>query len=208
MGFTLLEVLIAITLLSVVLVIVMGAFRIGVRAWEHGERDLEQSQHLQIVPDLVKQQLASISRTGIFRKDEAPFYFYGDAETMSFVSDVALVPGNELGRVLVMYRIVRDGKNDTRSLMIYEQNIAFAEPDRLFDPPRDEDMVTLMGNIAEITFEYLQSVESDKLEWVNQWDPEQAGQIPQAVRITLQTDAHSPAIRVVAPVRTQNLAGG
>lgn len=57
-GFTLIELLISISLVGVVLVIIMGAFRIGIRAWETGERDVENDVRLQAVMSLLKRQLA------------------------------------------------------------------------------------------------------------------------------------------------------
>ena len=58
-GFTLLELLISLTILGVIVVIIFGAFRIGIRAWEKGEKDVESRQRQRIVLDLSKQQLAS-----------------------------------------------------------------------------------------------------------------------------------------------------
>jgi len=39
-GFTLLELLISMTILAMIVVIIFGAFRVGIRAWEKGEKDL------------------------------------------------------------------------------------------------------------------------------------------------------------------------
>jgi len=43
-GFTLLELLISLTILSLVTVLIFGAFRMGIRAWEKGERNIDGRQ--------------------------------------------------------------------------------------------------------------------------------------------------------------------
>ncbi|HNT58060.1 MAG TPA: prepilin-type N-terminal cleavage/methylation domain-containing protein, partial [Syntrophales bacterium] len=58
-GFTLLELLISLTLLSVIAVLVFGALRLGVRAWEKGEATIETRQRERIVMDLLQRQMAS-----------------------------------------------------------------------------------------------------------------------------------------------------
>ena len=58
-GFTLLELLISLTIIGLILVIIFGALRIGVRAWEKGERDVESHQRRRVVLGLVKRQFAS-----------------------------------------------------------------------------------------------------------------------------------------------------
>jgi len=69
-GFTLLELLISLSIVGLILLIVFGALRIGSRAWEKGERDVEAHQRQRIVLGLIKQQLASASLLEI--KDRGP----------------------------------------------------------------------------------------------------------------------------------------
>jgi general secretion pathway protein J len=56
-GFTLLELLVAITLLGVLMAALFGALRLGARVWETGEARLDASARVQVVQDFLRRQL-------------------------------------------------------------------------------------------------------------------------------------------------------
>lgn len=56
-GFTLLELLVAITLLGVLMAALFGALRLGARVWETGEARLDASARVQVMQDFLRQQL-------------------------------------------------------------------------------------------------------------------------------------------------------
>ena len=56
-GFTLLELILAITIMGTVVLVAMGAFRIGQRSWEKGDAVAEQNQRLRIAVERIRQQL-------------------------------------------------------------------------------------------------------------------------------------------------------
>ena len=58
-GFTLLELLVAITLLAVLMAALFGALRLGARVWETGEARLDASARIQVVQNFLRQQLAA-----------------------------------------------------------------------------------------------------------------------------------------------------
>ncbi len=104
-GFTLLELLISLTILSVIVVIVFGALRIGSRAWEKGERELASRQRQRIVLDLVKRQMASMCVSEVWGRDQQLVLLKGDNKSVEFVSQIPLVPGNRFGMVYVRYAV-------------------------------------------------------------------------------------------------------
>jgi general secretion pathway protein J len=56
-GFTLLELLIAITLLGLLMAALFGGLRLGARVWEVSEQRLDDSARLQVVQDFVRERL-------------------------------------------------------------------------------------------------------------------------------------------------------
>ena len=56
-GFTLLELLVAITLLGVLMAALFGALRLGARVWETGEARLDDSARVQVVQDFLRRRL-------------------------------------------------------------------------------------------------------------------------------------------------------
>lgn len=57
-GFTLLELLVAVTLLGLLMAALFGGLRLGARVWETGETRLDAAARVQIVQDLIRQRLA------------------------------------------------------------------------------------------------------------------------------------------------------
>ena len=56
-GFTLLELLVAITLLGLLMAALLGGLRLGARVWETGEARLDASARVQIVQDFLRQRI-------------------------------------------------------------------------------------------------------------------------------------------------------
>lgn len=196
-GFTLMELLISITILGVILTIIMGALRIGVRAWETGGRDVESRQRLQIVMSLIKQQLGSASPESIRKPDMDPYLFKGDGHLLEFISRVSIVPENAHGKAYVTYRIETDGDDGT-SLKAVEKSLVRMRPD---DDPfdvDDADFYELISGAHRIMFEYLGPSENGVRQWLETWDPDARDGWPAAVRITLQMEEKKPAAILVA----------
>jgi general secretion pathway protein J len=88
-GFTLLELLVAMTLLGVLMAALFGALRLGARVWEAGEARLDASARIQVVQGFLRQQLAAtvplIESTGDPRTFGA-LLFAGTGEGLRFVS--------------------------------------------------------------------------------------------------------------------------
>ncbi len=198
-GFTLLELLISLTIVAVIVVIIFGALRIGIRAWEKGEKDLDMRQRQRIVLDLIKRQLASISVSDVWGSDQQLVSLKGDDKSVEFVSRIPLTPGNRFGTVYVKY-VVKQAKGDDREdLTFYERNVA--APDRNTGAGnRDEgDFTELISGMKSIVFEYLKDRPGEEASlWQKSWDPAVDKGIPRAVRITLEEDDEKAPIYVIA----------
>lgn len=202
-GFTLIELLISITIIGVVLVVVMGAFRIGINAWEKGEADIETYQRQQIVLQLIKQQLASIQPAAITKEGADPYFFLGNERTVEFVSDASIVPGNRYGRVFVKYRLRQSGEGEAVSLEIHEKSLASGAGESLFEP-LDEAYHMLLDNMAAIRFEFLLKEPDAPPQWLRDWDPQAfEGELPEAVRLTLRAKAGGAPVSVVGRVASE-----
>ena len=202
LGFTLLELMISLTILGLILVIVFGALRIGVRAWEKGEKDIDVHQRERIVLALVKAQIASASATEITGKEADQFRFEGEAESMAFVSDLPIVPTNMSGMVYVKYIIQPADGVKGYSLMVYEKNLAFIDKEKKMKDPDESEFFNLIPAAKDIRFEYLQYPENDQdqPEWQESWDSEKDHRNPIAVRLFLQQDETASPLTVIARI--------
>jgi general secretion pathway protein J len=106
-GFTLLELLVAITLLGVLMAALFGALRLGARVWETGEARLDASARLQVVQDFLRQQLGETVPLAEVEGDlgaSPVMLFVGTSDSLRFVS---LLPAHLGGGVSLMELTLR-----------------------------------------------------------------------------------------------------
>ena len=199
-GFTLLELMISLTIIGLILVLVFGSLRIGARAWEKGEKDVEMRQRERIVLDLVKRQIASTFVRVVKDKDESPFFLKGDGESVEFISRVPMVPGKRAGLVYVKYVVRTDGGEGKKSLTFSEKNTYIVE--KIMEDQAEEEFFELLPGAENIEFEYLKgpSEDGEQSVWQQTWDPDSDKGAPLAVKIILQESKDAAPIHVIAPI--------
>ncbi|MBC8466213.1 MAG: hypothetical protein H8D55_00075 [Deltaproteobacteria bacterium] len=193
--------MISLTIVGLILVIVFGSLRIGVRAWEKGEKDVEMRQRERIVLDLVKRQIASIFVRVVKDKDEQPFFLKGDGGSMEFISRIPMVPGNRAGLVYVKY-VVGAGDGGKKRLMFSEKNTYIIE--KVMEDQAEDEFFELIPGAENIEFEYLRGPSEDEEEsvWQETWDPDSDKGVPVAVKIIFQDSKDEDPIHVIAPIKS------
>jgi len=184
---------------------VFGALRIGTRAWEKGERDVEAHQRQRIVLGLVKQQLASASLQEIKMGDQKPFYLKGDDRSVAFISRVPVLPDNRVGMAYVQYAVQEEDGGDRERLSFYEKSVLLFGKDKEMEEPEEDDFLLLIPGIESLRFEYLKGPEKDEdqPEWQGEWDPEEDQGLPLAVRIIFIEKPDMPPISMVVPIAAE-----
>lgn len=172
-GFTLLEVIIAITILSLITVIIGSAFRLGIQAWGRGEKETEDGQRLRALSSLLSQQLKSIYpyRIRIEGKDEDVVAFKGEPDSITFVT--TMTDSSYGGLKWVQYTF-RDG------VLLYKEGML---PDKKFEEHiKDKNKEEIVdSHIDNFRFSYSYFLEDD--EWTESWDDEE--EVPGAVKVNL-----------------------
>lgn len=86
-GFTLLELVVAITLMGLVLVVLYSGLRLGLNGWDSGEQRAEATNRLRLVQEFLRRQLAqSIT---VYRPDDKlgrAVVFAGESSRIEFVA--------------------------------------------------------------------------------------------------------------------------
>ena len=200
-GFTLLELLISLTIVGVVLVIIFGALRIGARAWEKGEADVEVQQREKVVLALLKRQISSFCAREIEEGDREPYLFQGDHRSMSFMSRMPAVPAIRTGTVYVKYTI-GEAQEGGYELILYEQDAMSVAGKGVLEDATEAESYVLIPRAHFLGFEYMSRSEKGDtpLEWQDVWDPESGAGYPMAVRITLQREKDAMPLRLIAPI--------
>ena len=89
-GFTLVELLVALTLVGLISLVLFGGLRFGTRAWEAGTSRGEESRRVAIVQSLLRRQLSqAVLPARRSREVDAPQAFDGAAESIQFVAPLS-----------------------------------------------------------------------------------------------------------------------
>ena len=202
-AFTLLELMVSLTLVGLIAAIIFGSLRIGSRAWERGERDVEAHQKVRIALDLIRRQLASTCVREIQGPGEQPLLLKGDDKSLAFVSHTPLVPGNAFGMVYAVYRVQPGEDHQSERLAFYEKNVVLLEKDQDLDDPEEEELFELISEVQSIGFAYLKDqTEGETGEWQQTWDPEEEKDFPRAVKVMLTEDAETAPITIIARIES------
>src|SRR5512137_1338541 len=118
-GFTLVEVVITLTILGFICLIIFGAFRLGLSAWERGESVKDEYQEARIVSQLITQQVKSAVPFKIKPQQAEGDYlaFEGDARSLRFVSSLPVRGKQPEGFVYARYEFKEEGSEGGRLIL-------------------------------------------------------------------------------------------
>lgn len=214
-GFTLLELMLALTITAMIGVILLGAFRIGIRAWEKGERDTEKHQRQRMVLNMMREQIVAISLPKIENNDQSPFLLQGDMQNLELVSRRSLLNADRDEMVKARYTVDSQETEERKQLLYFETNKLWMRDyaDGSGNERAEADVHELIQDAYRIQFEYLdtkdvsgiEEVEDavDNFTWLPEWNSEQNTGFPRAVRITLIPEPDTPPLRVIARITVE-----
>jgi general secretion pathway protein J len=180
-GFTLVEVLLAVTLMGLLLALAYGGLRAASRASERGQEVLAESSRLRVTHQFVRKQMnlmLPLSFVGQSGEDDELVRFEGDADRITFVGPM---PGYlARGGPQVQQLAFVDGPEGLELRFSHAPLLGY-EPEALFE----RDPVVLFADLQGGEFAYLfEDPEEESLEWVSVW--EDPGLMPKAVRLDVQ----------------------
>jgi general secretion pathway protein J len=186
-GFTLIEVVVTLTVLGFILLIIFGTFRLGLSAWERGESTNEEYQKVRIISQLISQQIKSIVPYKIkTQKAEGDYLaFEGTARSLKFVSALPLKAKQPEGFVYAIYEFREEGGERGR-LVLYEQRAL--NKDFFEEETKEELGVPLLEGVSNVRFEYYQDedpAENRTGGWVEEWSAKEEKELPKAFRMTI-----------------------
>jgi prepilin-type N-terminal cleavage/methylation domain-containing protein len=208
-GFTLLEVLIAVTLVAAMAVGLWALFRISIRSWSRGTEFIDANQRHRTILDLVRKQMASTFPllTGYdMQQGTAPYLiFSGNESGLSFISLNSLRFQESPGLTFVSYEIERDEAGDY-ALVEKETRYTGQVPDQEALAGLSKG-IPIFENLSSCLFEYYDpGTGNGTPQWVREWDGQQSGQLPVAVSITmLSRDSRGNSLNrhMIVPIQAQ-----
>lgn len=223
-GLTLIEILVAVTLMALLSAGLITALGVGIGAWSQTTDRLTMDRRVATANGLIHSQFAGAApieprtRPGV-ATIQGPF-FQGEPGQMRFVSSYSMYSGVRGGLQIVELQTDR-GENGLRLLLTqtpYRGPLSLAEyilgvergsngPRRLFTPLRSRsDSLIVADQLESIAFSYLRGsrrIGGDDV-WVALWD--EAQQMPQAIRIDLEPagdEVRLKPVSITAQVRAR-----
>jgi len=197
-GFTLLELVLAMTGVAMIALICYGAFYVGIRAMERGELSVLTAQRLRVLTDvLVRQVKSTANYSARDSEEELEYpYFVGTPGSMSFITAAGQLGGG--GLVRVNYAFTDDPPRLTIEEEALFSSAMLGEVAESEQPLRHS--AVLLENFEGGAFSYLafDDMSPEATIWCSAWDPidgershcdddmaETEGQLPRAVQISL-----------------------
>jgi len=181
-GFTLVELLLAVTLMSILLGLTYTGLRAATRATEQGEKMLAVGGEVRAAHQFIRRQLNQmlpLSYAIMEDNDEFRVVFEGNERRIKFVAPMPGYLGT--GGPQVQLVEVVNGDNDDIAIQFTHALLQDFEDDRLYD----RDPVILLEGIDSATFEFLGRDEEGVLTgWTTSWD--RMDTLPVAVRLDLE----------------------
>lgn len=220
-GFTLLELLVATTLLALISLTVLIGMRIGFRAWEKADRRLEAGAKDAAVEEYLGRALAStVAYRATPHQNELPTSFVpfqGTSQGLRWLTSYSPTWRERSGLVLTECFIT--GEGDSRRLVVqefpargdenltrlvlaqYGTDVETGRPVfvyRRFVPT--EEARTLLTGVRTARFEFLKQTRQES-QWQDAWDGGQENQLPTAVRLVIEAGAGEQ--RWTVPLRSE-----
>jgi general secretion pathway protein J len=203
-GFTLIEVLIAMTLLSLMVALLFGSLRICAQSWEQGENKIAEVNEVAVVYNFFQKHLASATplwndfiavddvdaanqtETGAVADNGADtenlnktFSFQGRKNALQFVS---VFPAS-VGRAGMQLFSIEQQQEDNEQVLKVTLTPFFplAEGEEW-----NQEEVVLLRHVSDFELSYFGAVENtDKYDWQDQWLKKDVH--PQLVKININT---------------------
>jgi prepilin-type N-terminal cleavage/methylation domain-containing protein len=176
-GFTLVEVIIAMTLFALMAVILYGAFDLGHRAVEKSEVAWEENHRVRMANGILADHLKSAYPYRLSPRNPA-IVFQGEESRLTFVSAVSLgLGGRGMSKVSLYWQ---DEGGGYGSLILEEQMpVRVQEEDA---GGGHKNSVVLQSGVGGVRIDYLPA-QPEEDQWVDRWDANERKSLPRAVRI-------------------------
>jgi len=173
-GFTLVEVLVALALFSLLASLLFNNVRFGLKAWQTGSAQGELLARSSAAQDVMRRLIGNAYPMLVGSGGNDPSIdFEGTQETMSFLGDAPVVTG---GAGRFRFKLFPERKQD-------QTNLVLSSAPELANP-QDTSMTTnsvLVADIDRVEFSYSQGGAGSETKWSNSWS--RLRELPMLVRV-------------------------
>ena len=209
-GFTLLEMLIGLTLLGVLLILIYSALNIGLRAWDAGDQRVSEASHQRIVQSFLRRELGQVFPVRWRGIAESKIAFEGAKNELRFVTALNLGASVKEGGLQWGHLYLDDdneeGPAGKRRQSLFLKREVFDLHAKDWSGLDDAKPTRLIEGVKEIEIAYF-GAENDTTDpkWVDEWT--QPLRMPLLVRISIKTDLGRNVPQLVVALKLGEEAG-
>ncbi len=187
-GFTLLELLVSITMIGLIVLIVSSAMRLSYRSVSSGEKSIEQLERLRVAAGMIAAQVQSSFPLTLDKDTEPKNSLSGQSDELNLATNYSLWKG-QAGYVLATYRIT-PGSDGKQVLSISEHTVGL----------EDTQQADLLTGCEEMRFSYYakDTAESEGA-WNDAWVDESL--LPEKIRLAMKKSGRDISITIPLRVR-------
>ncbi len=190
-GFTLMELLISISVIMMIMAVAAGAFRLGFKAVEKGETAIDDQQRLIIAVNYISDQLQAVCL-------DKKALFQGSKDSLVFQSKVVSSYEDQSLRQVEFGLAKKEGDKEGCGDVQVSTKKAFP----LTEDEKEADKETLLSGVESFSIAYLQSPDLEK-GWLDTWENEIY--FPLAVKVEFIFEAQPVTILVRILRRSKKL---
>lgn len=171
-GFTLIEMLVALVLLSMISIIGYQGIIFALGQWNKGEQKLAISQYNYQSFSVIRKLLSRIEKSSYEKNGKTVYAFAGNHSTLKFVSKFEKTRQGGL-YVCELYASKSNKNLELAYSLMHPEN-------GQFENPRDISMTEVLTGIEKVRFWYFGSQSGEKSRWYKKWGTDQ--KIPKLVK--------------------------
>jgi len=193
MGFTLLELILAMSIVAIIVALGLGGVRLGISARDVGEQKVETYQRLRIISEQLKQKLQSTYPVFVSQKDGVPgvtvpksskriLAFEGNTDSIRFVTFATPMTASDPTTLTheVKFYIGEHPETEQTGVILMERDISNRDVFSRVDPRSDSvRYFVLAENAAQLKFRYylmnklppqeVEGADKNALQFSGQW---------------------------------------
>ncbi len=200
-GFTLLELLIGMTLLGFILALLFGGFRLAANSWDAVETRIERTNDEQLARALVRRLLAQMQPVRWKKAVNVPIAFIGE---QGVVRALAPLTGQAGAGGLRVIELGREGEEATATgkgllRLVLRQAPVRYDVESFASGLGEAKSYLVLGNLDAVEFSYFgPEKRGEPPRWQDAWTNQE--QLPQLVRLRLKSREGGWSDLVVAPI--------
>jgi general secretion pathway protein J len=182
-GFTLLELLIALTLLGLITVMLYGGLHLAIRGAAIGERRAEISEQVRLIQSFIRREVSQVYPLVWRGEGKQRVAFNGGSEALHFA---AILPAHRGEGGLYLVSIEAADSYSAHRRLIFSYRLARPEIQDFETKEAPQERVVLVEDIERLEFLYYGKREKeDEARWHSRWKDRK--NLPRLVRLRLKT---------------------